>query len=86
MILWNLKRYYFLKSNLPAELAQNQIKSLRVTIFYRLNTEGFRNYAQNLDASDTEDRVCLGYSYQMFNVVWRSDMTFLFKNFKGSME
>ena len=74
------------QSNLAAATTQNQVKSVRGTVLYHLISEALGNYAHNLDASDTEDRVRLGYNYQTFNYVWRSDMSFLFKNFRDSRE
>jgi hypothetical protein len=62
------------------------MNSLRGTTFYRLITEALGNCAQKLDTSDIEDRVRLGDNGQTFNVVWKSDISSLFKNFRDSRE
>jgi len=72
------------QSNCPAEPNQKRVKFVRDTTFYHLITEALVNYAHNLDSSDIGDRARLGYNDQTFNVVWRSDMSFLFKNFRDS--
>ena len=69
-----------MQSNLPAEPNKNQVKSLRDSTIYYLINEALVNYAHNLDSTDVGYRARLGYNDQTFNVVWRSDMCFLFKN------